>query len=192
MDFTEAWKEGYATFLKEEEERYNNDFLNTMDEVISLSEESKKSLDLLQEYYDAFAESEGLTEAIAPVGSSASAQVGEKKSGLGQTIANLLGQFGDSKLSTYSPSAVYTYQKISDMKFPGNIVFFITQIISWIRNVVIYLFEKFKNLIRRMLGEKPNILNPAALKLELKKARQIEQVARGIDLGKSSSDIVKA
>lgn len=63
------------------------------------------------------------------------------------------------------------------MKFPKNIIFFIKSLISWIGRVILYLIEKFKNLLRRLLGDAPKDLDPKKLQLKLTKVKEVEGLA---------------
>jgi len=80
------------------------------------------------------------------------------------------------------------------MKFPDNIFFFIGQFIRWIKNVVVYFIKKFKNVIKRLVGIRPEELDPRMLELDLRRAKKVEQFSGAIDLGSGlrNSDITKA
>lgn len=95
---------------------------------------------------------------------------------LGQKIINSENEKDDSK-PEYKVEGIKTVETLSDMKFPKNIIFFIQQIIAWIKRVVVYFIEKIKNVIRAVTGRgSMNELNPDALKLKLTKAKEFETI----------------
>lgn len=82
----------------------------------------------------------------------------------------------DGKLPEYEVKGVSTVETLSDMKFPKNVVFFIQQVIEWIKRVVVYFIEKIKNIFRALLNRPTKELNPDALKLKFSKARELETI----------------
>ena len=205
MNLTEQWKKEYKAFLKEQE-YFNKEADDVFNELAEESEYVNKGYQLLEQYYGEFnllenpEDPQPMRAGDIPYSSPAPAGMAPRREenrldgayGIGKTITDILTHFdGTDKPHNYKPSATFTYQKVSNMKFPANIIFFITQIISWAKNVVIYIVEKIKNLIRIAFGDKPHQLDASALKLNLKKAKQIEQVATAIDLGRGGDDIIK-
>jgi len=66
--------------------------------------------------------------------------------------------------------------KMREMKFPSNIIFFITQFVKWIKNNVLNFIDKFSNIVRSLLGLETGKrkFNKDDLKLKLEKTRAIE------------------
>lgn len=78
---------------------------------------------------------------------------------------------------TYKPMVAFSeVTKMSDMKFPQNIIFFITQFCKWIKNNVLNFIDKFSNIVRSLLGLEvgKKKFNKDDLKLNLEKTRAIE------------------
>lgn len=83
----------------------------------------------------------------------------------------------DQANSSYQPVAQFaSVERLQDMKFPQNIIFFITQFIKWIKNIILNFIDKFSNIIRSLLGLKAgkSKFTEDDLKLNLKKSKIIE------------------
>ena len=95
----------------------------------------------------------------------------------------------------YTPApGVEVVERISDMKFPKNIIFFIQQLITWIKRVVVYFIEKVKNVIKVIFGRTDSIreLDPSKLKLELERSKKIENIVTFPDSEGGKPKLVKA
>lgn len=78
---------------------------------------------------------------------------------------------------TYKPLIGFSeVTKMREMKFPSNIIFFITQFVKWIKNNVLNFIDKFSNIVRSLLGLETGKrkFNKDDLKLKLEKTRAIE------------------
>ena len=78
---------------------------------------------------------------------------------------------------TYKPLVGFSeVTKMREMKFPSNIIFFITQFVKWIKNNVLNFIDKFSNIVRSLLGLETGKrkFNKDDLKLKLEKTRAIE------------------
>lgn len=78
---------------------------------------------------------------------------------------------------TYKPLVGFSeVTKMREMKFPSNIIFFITQFIKWIKNNVLNFIDKFSNIVRSLLGlgVGKSKFSKDDLKLKLEKTRAIE------------------
>ena len=101
-----------------------------------------------------------------------------------QIADNVNVSFGDKaaieknqKNEFYKPAVGYEVtEKISDMKFPQNIIFFIKSLIAWIKNNLLNFIDKCSNIIRSLLGLSAgkDRFSPDDLKLKLAKSREIE------------------
>lgn len=83
----------------------------------------------------------------------------------------------EKALGSYKPTTQFVQvEKIGDMKFPQNIIFFITQLIKWIKNNILNFIDKFSNIVRSLLGLKAgdSRFSEKDLKLNLAKTREIE------------------
>ena len=196
---SESWKEAYAEYLAEEDENLDNDIDNTLLELYEAQAEAKESFSLLKEYYTLFAINEGvITESTEkpldpgegmdengnrfsrPTKKNDGGDVKKSKELIKTLISSVEGTSITSEpgdVSEYKAASTYELEDIRDMKFPKNIIFFIGRLIKWIRNLVLYFIEKFKNLIRRLVGAQPKELNPEAIKLNLIRARKVESIS---------------
>ena len=80
-------------------------------------------------------------------------------------------------LGSYKPTAQFVQvEKIGDMKFPQNVIFFITQLIKWIKNNILNFIDKFSNIVRSLLGLRAgeSRFSEKDLKLNLAKTKEIE------------------
>lgn len=79
--------------------------------------------------------------------------------------------------NSYKPAPLFTrVEKFSDMKFPQNIIFFITQLLKWIKNNILNFIDKFSNVVRSLLGLEAGKgrFSKEDLKLKFNKAKDIE------------------
>lgn len=78
---------------------------------------------------------------------------------------------------TYKPvPGVAISTKISDMKFPQNVIAFIGSLITWIKNNVLNLIDKISNIFRAMLGLDPgkSKIRPEDLAFKSSQVKNIE------------------
>lgn len=98
--------------------------------------------------------------------------------------------FSRDKKMTYSPEPQFLeVQKMSEMPFPKNILFFIKQLILWIKNNIINFIDKFSNIVRSLFGLKASEpkFTPEQLKLKMEKAKEMETKYIAV----SNSDVYK-
>jgi hypothetical protein len=138
FNLNEAFKEGYQAYLREEAEKNFADAFEALEES---QREAEKSFQVVQEYFQMYAMSEGLlTEDVtnnAPTTREKKEVEKEIASDLTLTgnldsIKNLIGMIGkDTSASMYKPEVGnVTLTKITDMKFPNNIIFFLQALIN--------------------------------------------------------------
>ena len=104
-------------------------------------------------------------------------------------------EHGKKRDLVYTPApGVEVVERISDMKFPKNVIFFIQQLIAWIKRVVVYFIEKVKNVIKVIFGRADSIreLDPSKLKLELERSKKIENIVTFPDSEGGKPKLVKA
>lgn len=96
------------------------------------------------------------------------------------------------KSMTYQPmAAVSKVTRIQDMKFPKNIIFFIQQLIDWIKRVIFHFVEKFKNILRAWTGAKLWDTDKDDLTFKLSAAKKLDTVD-AVPLYGNDHSIVKA
>lgn len=193
MTLNEAWKTSYSKYLDEIEGTADT----LIEDIESLSKEAEHGFEIISEYFsmiDVDDSNESLLEVLTGERSegsdnnSSSTNNGNNTHRLDPTeitdhLVRLVGEkimnqeitSSNAGKVEYVPnkmSAVFT--DIRDLPFPKNIVFFISQLISWIKRCIMYLIEKIKNVIRALLGKPTVALNPEALKLSMRKIKKIE------------------
>lgn len=68
-------------------------------------------------------------------------------------MGGLIADDKDGEMYAYSPEAgMAVAKKVSEMKFPQNIIFFIQQIIHWVGKFLLSIINKITNGIRRLVG----------------------------------------
>lgn len=68
-------------------------------------------------------------------------------------MGTLIADGKDGEMYAYSPEAgMAVAKKVSEMKFPQNIIFFIQQIIQWVGKFLLSIINKITNGIRRLVG----------------------------------------
>ena len=155
FNLTESFKKEYELFLVEEEEKENKDFFFSLREA---QKEAEDGFALIESYFSAINEENNENKIDVK---------NENKIDVKKTIALLSRLSSPSEeVSNYSPTPTFEIVKtIGDLKFPKNIIFFIKQLLSWIKNVVIYFFKKFTNFARKLLGMKEEELDKDVIKL---------------------------
>lgn len=189
FNLTETWKNGYKQFLKEEQKRFDKDFSETIKGLQESQKEAEAGFNAIQEYFNIYALNEDDENWSKPgVVSGTDEDQKQKKNNeiasasAEKSISEILKLFAGNLVANSTPTetiidkgsykpieGIKTVQKIGDMKFPQNIIFFLKQLVSWIVRVVIYYVEKFKNLLRGLLGAPLKTLDPNQKKLNLEK-----------------------
>lgn len=197
LTLTEAWKKSYSEFLEETE----NSIDDTLVELIEATQEINKGFEYIKEYFELVPLDEWIDPTSLPPDGRANDDPTKPAPGKGKPLPNkpnekdnysteditnfLMKQLGTKILSSadkpekapeYEVKGISTIEDISDMKFPKNIIFFIQQLVAWIKRVVVYFIEKIKNVLRAITGSKVKELNPDALKLKLSKVRELETI----------------
>lgn len=186
LNLNEQWKQAYLEYLSEESNKVSDEVDSICEELSTAQKEVTRSYELLEQYYGVYLLEQEDDDKKDDEKNSINIDVND--------IFKTLIDLKNGSKASYEPAASYTYQKISDMKFPDNIFFFIGQFIRWIKNVVVYFIKKFKNVIKRLVGIRPEELDPRMLELDLRRAKKVEQFSGAIDLGSGlrNSDITKA
>jgi hypothetical protein len=194
FNLNEAFKEGYQAYLREEAEKNFTDAFEALEES---QREAEKSFQVVQEYFQMYAMSEGLlTEDVtnnAPTTREKKEVEKEIASDLTLTgnldsIKNLIGMIGkDTSASMYKPEVGnVTLTKITDMKFPNNIIFFLQALINWLSNIVKKFIASFTTGIQRLFGVSVAEDYKGDLKLNLAKVKNIESFSTPIEMDKKN------
>jgi hypothetical protein len=189
FNLNEAFKQGYEEYLKEEAEKNFTDAFEALEES---QKEAEKSFQVVQEYFQLYAMSEGLLSEVVDSQDSITTRRPrevEQKSDLTFTgnldsIKDLIGMIGKDA-PMYKPEVGnVTLTKITDMKFPNNIIFFLQALINWLSNVVKKFISAFTTGIQRLFGLPVADDFKGDLKLNLAKVKDIESFSTPIDIKK--------
>jgi hypothetical protein len=181
FNLTEAFKQGYETYLKEETEKSFEEAINGLEES---QKEAEESFEIVREYFNLYALSEGVLnekeEDEGKLGNTADKK-SNKETDATDVIKNLLklgtGIFGDQEKAGYNPLVGnVTVQKITEMKFPQNIIFFIQTLIAWLGNLVRKFISFITQGIQRLFGLPVGDDFKGDLTLHLEKAKKIESI----------------
>jgi hypothetical protein len=104
--------------------------------------------------------------------------------------------YKQSMTATKGPSAdvvpaYATVERISDMKFPQNIIFFFQQLITWIKNLILVVIEKLTRGIRNLFGmpnSRDDFLSKDDLKLNLNNVKSIERISTPLQAVKTDKN----
>lgn len=191
FNLTESWKSAYREYLLAEEEKLNNEIDSLFEEIEQSQKEAEKGFNHIQTYFSLYALSEAETwgEGDGPVGEVPTgnnkdiAKDVKKTMDTLQYVLNMSSLDGEERQApSYRPAlGIEVVERIGDMKFPKNIIFFIKQLSAWVVRVVLFFYEKFKNILRRLVGIAPKELNVDALKLKLEKVKDLETTMISLD-----------
>lgn len=224
---TEAWKEAYEIYLNEEDKALNKDLDKLFEELEVAQSASKKSLEILKEYYDIMTLNEieighdGAKEGGKTTGEKSRDEKKLESGGINinirngkndddtvrfnepkdlkDSLANLFmilndgrperGSVQTGKEMEYAPTAIFANQSVKDMRFPENIIFFIGQLIKWIKNVILFFVAKFINLIRRLTMSSERQIDVKFPGLDLTRPKVIDDNIKTVSLTDKPSKI---
>lgn len=166
------YEDVYSEYLEESAERLMKEALEAQEKTVQGLVAFKEFMDL--ELNESLNEDE--TSALNTINGMATALAALFNSGVesGKKISDIE---NDKK---YMYNALPTEVKVksfSTLKFPDNIVFVISQIIKWLKNVVKKFVESATNFIRRVVGLKSveNEITEDDLALKLRTAQMVEK-----------------
>lgn len=193
FNLNEAFKQGYEEYLKEEAEK---NFVDAFEALQESQKEAEKSFQVVQEYFELYALSEGLlNEAITDKTSRREVERAlendDSFAGNLDAIKNLIGMVGKGA-PVYKPEVGnVTLTKITDMKFPQNIIFFLQALIEWLTNIVKKFIQAFTDGIQRLFGVDSKSDFKGDLKLNLARAKSIETFSTPINSSKKPNPITQ-
>lgn len=195
FNLSESWKKNYEEFLNEEYENFDSSFAETFAELEEAQKTAEKSFDIVNEYFSIFALSESQLNEEDEIDVKKEKETDEViEKNLKDMIKDLANDKSDVKASLpkdYKAVAIPTVERFGDMKFPQNIIFFVKQLINWIKHLVVYFIEKIKNLFRVLIGSKPKELNKDYIKFSLDRERELETMQL-INTSGEPSKVIKA
>jgi len=189
FNLTELFKEQYRTYLQEKVEQEN--YSKSLKEYEDAQRYINEGFDVISQYFNSYSllEVEGKnpedddTQVRSKSDSKKEKDVDEK---VGETLRNVFsfmsrGEDPRTNLSDYQPVVGHvSVQKISEMRFPENIIFFFQQLISWIVNLIKKFVSFFTNALRRLFGMPEGEKFEDDIKLNLARAKKIESIAMPI------------
>jgi len=188
FNLNEAWKASYASYLREEEEKIGQDFEDLFSQLQEAQAEAEKGFQHIQNYFELYALSEDVIETKPSPAEKEKAEIIKKSDDTLRYIAALAGSGQDNIFGSYKPEVgIETVERISDMKFPKNVIFFVKQLGAWIVRVVLYFINAIRNLIRKIFNRDLIELNPESLKLKLSKIKELETTMIPLDPNQEKS-----
>lgn len=199
INLSEAWKNAYEEYLEEE---YNSlDMDAIMVEMEAANTEAKRSFDLIEQFIMAQANESLLVEDVSAItpgtdGNKINDVVnnpqngkpdlnGEVKMDL-KSLVGALSKLDSSDGLNYKPLASVKVERIGDMKFPNNLIFFLKQLALWIRNVVIFFINKLLNAIRVLVGKPVRELDADKLRVNFNKVSKLKVTGANFNFGKDN------
>lgn len=200
---TESFKDQYKAYLLEKQTK--EDYSRTLEEFEQAQAHAEAGFDVINEYFAYFSEKQGLLEVEGkqpenkqqedPQNKGKSKDRGDEiNKRVADTISNvfnIVGRSADefkdprSSISDYEPVVGHVkVEKISDMRFPENVIFFFQQLISWIVNIVKKFISFFTTAIQRFFKIPEAKEYDADIKLNLQKAKKIESLAMPLSYSK--------
>lgn len=197
MTLTEAWKESYKAYLNEIESSIDS----VPEEITEMNAEILKGFDYIEEYFKMIpVEGETLTEWKTEDGKNDD----KNEVNPADITSFLMKQLGTQIIGNQEKESsrdlpgykqvegFATVERLSDMKFPKNVIFFIQQLIQWIKRVVVYFIERIKNVIRALVGAPKKELDSDALKLRFERAKKLEMINSLKPTADGKTEIVRA
>ena len=202
FNLSEEWKRAYAEFLKEDEAQFNEDVDSLLVELTESQTEIEKGFDIVSSYYSLCClTEEGPLGTVTQNKSWKEAEKEDRESSKSDSkpmkdadrtvndIVLQISKFNRDGDIDYEAASRNSIESIGDMKFPKNVIFFIAQILRWIKNVVLYFISKFMNIIRRLLNKPEKELDPETLKLSFNRIKTLENSSKLAKAGKAG-DVV--
>ena len=197
FNLTESFKEEYKTYLQEKNSQESYD--KTLREYEEAQKYINEGFEIISKYFESYAllerledETDNRKENNRDDREPRDNNQSDKKASqeidrrVGETLAGVfsfLGRGEDprNQISDYQPVVGHaTVQKISEMKFPENIIFFFQQLISWIVNLIKKFISFFTNALRRLFGMPEGEKWEDDVKLNFARAKKIESMAMPI------------
>jgi hypothetical protein len=188
FNLTESFKNKYKDYLQEK--ALASDYEKSLKEYEEAQKYINEGFEVISSYFNSFSilqeasgkprENEDEEDSAKPTEKKANAEVERK---VAETLGNVFsflsrGESPKDQLSDYQPVIGHArVEKISEMRFPENVIFFFQQLISWIVNLVKKFISFFTNALRRLflIPEGPKF--EESMELSLQRAKKIESIA---------------
>jgi hypothetical protein len=195
FNLTESFKQSYKAYLLEEQAE--RDYKTALEEFEQAQKHSEAGFDVINEYFANYSGAKVLNEKPTGVGSGeGSSEGGSRSSNRGEDVnkkvAETIGSIFNiinstkpednidprSKIDEYQPVVGHVkIEKISEMRFPENVLFFFQQLISWIVNIVKKFISFFTTAIQRFFKIPEAKEYDADVRMNLQRAKKIESLA---------------
>jgi hypothetical protein len=177
---TESFKGQYKTYLQEKQSKEN--YTKALEEFEQAQKHAEAGFDAINEYFNILSKAAPISEATDEnKGSQINKEVADTISrvfGMIQRVAPSSTDDTRSGIDDYQPVVGHVkVEKISDMRFPENVIFFFQQLISWIVNIVKKFISFFTTAIQRFFKIPEAREYDEDLRLNLLKAKKIESLA---------------
>jgi hypothetical protein len=187
FNITESFKAQYKTYLQEKaiESNYSKslkeyeDAQKHINEGFEIINSYFTVYPLLEKFTDEEDEEENDKKKKNPSDNARNAEVDRK---VGETLSNVFSFISKGEnlrdIPDYQPVVGHaTVQKISEMKFPENIIFFFQQLMSWIVGLIKKFISFFTNAVQRLFGLGEGEKYEDDIRLNLQRSKKIESLA---------------
>jgi len=187
FNITESFKAQYKTYLQEK--AIESNYSKSLKEYEDAQKHINEGFEIINSYFTVYPllekftteeEDEEDTNKRSTSDKAKSAEVDKK---VGETLSNVFnflskGESPRDQIGDYQPVVGHaTVQKISEMKFPENIIFFFQQLISWIVGLIKKFISFFTNAVQRLFGLGEGEKYEDDIKLNLQRSKKIESLA---------------
>jgi hypothetical protein len=200
LNLNEAFKEEFRKIIQEETQE--RDLSSSLEEFEEAQKRLDEGFEIINEYFTYYANKETLKEAFQDrtKPGKEDEDEGKKKQDDGnkkedKSISDTIGNVFNfimrdanpsDRVSDYEPVLGHVkLEKITDMKFPENVIFFFQQLISWVVNLVKRFISFFTNAIQRFFGLKEAEKFEDEVKLNFQRAKKIESLAMPLSRNKN-------
>jgi hypothetical protein len=191
LNLTESFKEQYRSYLLEKITK--EDYSKTLAEFEEAQRHSEAGFEVINEYFANYAGNGSAINEKEDEKQDKSKELSKRVSDTIGSVFNMVQNFGPPSESSDSRERIDDYQpvvghvkveKITDMNFPDNVIFFFQQLISWIVNIVKKFISFFTTAIQRFFKIPEAKEYDAEVRLNLQKAKKIESLALPLSFSK--------
>jgi hypothetical protein len=187
FNLTESFKQEYKEYLLEKS--LKKDYEDSLTQYEEAQKYINEGFDIISQYFNTYSLLEGVDgkQREGGLGSQLDSKTNKE---LDQDISDVLmntfnfvskGEEPREQIDGYKPAVgLAVVRKISEMKFPENVIFFFQHLISWIVNLIKKFISFFTNAVRRLFGLPEGERFEDTIQLNFQKAKKIESVAMAV------------
>jgi hypothetical protein len=185
FNLTESFKAKYKDYLQEK--ALTSDYEKSLKEYEEAQKYINEGFDVISNYFGSFSilheEPKGKPREDGEESTDKKKSESEVERKVAETLGNVFsflsrGESPKDQVSDYQPVVGHArIEKISEMKFPENVIFFFQQLITWIVNLVKKFISFFTNALRRLFLIPEGPKYEEDMELSLQRAKKIESIA---------------